>query len=66
MNDCEYNANLYKQWFDEGLYTQEEYDELCRLVVGTAQSKTTRTEVNINKGEYKNDKDEDYLYKIVY
>ena len=60
INDCDYNANLYKQWFDEGLYTQEEYDELCRFVVGTAKSKTTRTEVNINKGEYKDDKEYGY------
>lgn len=53
LNDCEYNANLYKQWFDEGLYTQEEYDALVKFVLGTGKSKTTRTEIDMDKSSYK-------------
>lgn len=53
INDCEYNAKLYKQWFDEGLYTQAEYDALTKFVLGTAKSKTTRTEIDMDKANYK-------------
>ena len=60
LNDCEYNANLYKQWFDEGLYTQEEYDALAKFVLGTGKSKTTRTEIDMDKNNYK--KQADYGY----
>ena len=53
INDCEYNAKLYKQWFDEGLYTQAEYDAITKFVLGTAKSKTTRTEIDMTKANYK-------------
>lgn len=53
INDCKYNANLTNQWFTEGLYTQEEFDELSKFVLGSAKSETTRTEVNMTKGDYK-------------
>lgn len=53
INDCEHNAKLYKQWFDEGLYTQAEYDEIAKFVLGTGKSKTTRTEIDTDKSNYK-------------
>ena len=53
LNDCEQNAKLTTQWFEEKLYTQEEYDELAKFVIGTASSQTTRTEINMTKGDYK-------------
>ena len=53
INDCEYNSNLYKQWFEEGCYSQDEYDALGKFVIGTAKSETTRTEINMDKKAYK-------------
>ena len=60
INDCKYNSDLTNQWFSEGLYTQEEYDALAKFVVGTAKSQTTRTEINLNKNEYKDMKEYGY------
>lgn len=53
INDCELNANLHKKWFDEGLYTEDEYKAKMTYVLGSAKSVTTRTEINTTKSEYK-------------
>lgn len=53
INDCEANANLHKKWFEEGVYTQEDYDEMVTYVLGSAKSVTTRTEINTTKSDYK-------------
>lgn len=53
INDLEKNADTRKQWFEEGVYTQEEYDNLVTFVLGSAKSVTTRTEINTTKSEYK-------------
>lgn len=65
INECEYNANLYKQWFNEGLYTQAEYDKLSKFVVGTAKSETTRTEINTDKNAYKSKAEYGYSPTVV-
>lgn len=53
INDCELNANYYKKWYEEGLYTDAEYKTRATFVVGSAKSVTTRTEISTTKGDYK-------------
>lgn len=53
VNDCELNANYHKKWYEEGLYTDEEYKTKATFIVGSAKSVTTRTEISTTKGDYK-------------
>lgn len=55
LNDCGYNAEQYKKWYDEGLYTDEKYAELEVAILGSAKSQTTRTSIETNKSKYNDD-----------
>jgi len=65
INECAYNANLYKQWFDEGFITQDEFAKRARYVLGTAKSKTTRTEITTQKADYKSKDEYGYSPTVV-
>lgn len=55
LNDCGYNAEQYKKWYDEGLYTDEKYAELEVAILGSAKSQTTRTSIETDKSKYNED-----------
>lgn len=48
----EQDATLYKKWFDDGLCTEETYNNLNAFIVGTARSITTKTDVTLTKSDY--------------
>lgn len=45
--------NYHKKWYEEGLYTDEEYKTKATFIVGSAKSVTTRTEISTTNGDYK-------------
>ncbi len=60
LNECKYNAEMIKQWYDEALYTEEEYFAEKAFVLGTAKAETTRTEIETSKTKYKETNDIKY------
>lgn len=52
LNDCGYNAEQYQKWYQEGLYTPEEFAELNVTFLGSAKSQTTRTSIETDKKNY--------------